>query len=79
MAAAFCCQLGAGKMVAANDQLRDDWLEWRGRVDASLPHLATKADLQAAINALTWRLIAAMIAIAAVIVAILRLWPTQPS
>lgn len=64
-------------MVATtSDEMRDDWLEWRGRVDATLPHLATKADLQAAINALTWRLIAAMIAIAAVIVAILRLWPT---
>ena len=69
-------------MVAATDQLRDDSLEWRGRVDTrltaietTLPHLATKADLQAAINALTWRLIAAMIAVAAVIVAILRLWP----
>lgn len=63
-------------MVAATDQLRDDWLEWRGRVDATLPHLATKADLQAAINALTWRLIMAMIGIAAVLVAVLRLWPS---
>ena len=64
-------------MVAATgDELREDWLEWRGRVDATLPHLATKADLQAAINALTWRLITAMIAIAAVIVMVLRLWPS---
>ena len=45
-------------------------------VAATLPHLATKADLQAAINALTWRLIMAMIGIAAVLVAVLRLWPS---
>lgn len=64
-------------MVAmASDELREDWIEWRGRVDATLPHLATKADLQAAINALTWRLIGAMIAVATLVVLTLRLWPS---
>ena len=80
-------------MVAtASDELREDWVEWRGRVDATLPHLATKAgvseiagrldsfatkaDLQEAINALTWRLIGAMIAVATLIVLALRLWPS---
>ena len=58
-------------------------MAWRRRmetrtakIEATLPHLATKADLQAAINTLTWRLIAGMIAVAVVIVVALWLWPT---
>ena len=42
-----------------DDNTRDDWLAWPGRVDATLPHLATKADLErlrAELHALMWKL-----------------------
>ena len=39
------------------------------RFEATLPHLATKADVQAAVNALTWKLIAAGVALSGVIIA----------
>ena len=38
-------------------------------IEATLPHFATKADLYAAINALTWRLIVAGVALAGVVIA----------
>ncbi len=38
-------------------------------VQAHLPHLATKADLERAINALTWKLILASVALAGVVIA----------
>ena len=38
-------------------------------VEATLPHLATKADVQAAVNALTWKLIVAGVALSGVIIA----------
>ena len=38
-------------------------------VNAQLPHLATKADVEHAINALTWRLILAGVALSGVIIA----------
>jgi phage shock protein A len=43
------------------------------RVEATLPHLATKADVANAINALTWRLAAIVIAGLAALAAFLKL------
>ena len=53
----------------------DDWLEWRGRVDERLEHVATKADLA---DLKVWMLktmITSMIGFGALIVAAIRLLP----
>lgn len=51
------------------DRLEGGLVRLESRFEATLPHLATKADVHAAINALTWRFILVGVALSGVVIA----------